>query len=90
MLAANLMRVAVVMIIIGMLLGIAMGISGGHSLYPAHAHLNLVGFVLMFLAGLYYHTVPSAAVTVATRCRSLPTPASVQALPRLRCGALSI
>lgn len=45
----------------GMIWGIVMAASGDHSLYPAHAHLNLVGWVTMALFGVYYHLVPRAA-----------------------------
>lgn len=44
----------------GMVWGIVMAASGDHSLYPAHAHLNLVGWVTMALFGVYYHLVPKA------------------------------
>lgn len=30
---------------------------------PAHAHLNLLGFVTMFLSALYYRTSPQAAAS---------------------------
>ncbi|WP_245307915.1 hypothetical protein [Hoeflea sp. IMCC20628] len=40
-----------------------MAISGDHMLAPAHAHLNLVGWVTMALFGLYYTLTPSAAAT---------------------------
>lgn len=45
---------AVLMVIVGMGWGIAMAISGDHSTSPAHAHLNLLGWVSLFLMGLYY------------------------------------
>jgi hypothetical protein len=45
----------------GMIWGIVMAATGDHSLYPAHAHLNLVGWVTMALFGVYYHLVPKAA-----------------------------
>lgn len=61
MLASNLIRVSVVLIITGMMLGIVMGITQDFRLAPAHAHLNLVGYVALFLAGLYYQAVPQAA-----------------------------
>jgi hypothetical protein len=63
MLASNLLRVSVVFIIIGMLLGIGMGMAQNFQLAPAHAHFNLLGFVSLFLAGLYYHLAPNAAGT---------------------------
>ena len=40
----------------GMSLGIYMGLAQDHSLMPVHAHLNLIGWVTMFLMGLYYKT----------------------------------
>jgi hypothetical protein len=63
MLASNLLRVSVVMILIGLTLGIAMGAMQDFRLVPMHAHINLVGFVALFLAGLYYNAVPEAAST---------------------------
>ncbi|MBW6505317.1 MAG: hypothetical protein K0B00_01050 [Rhodobacteraceae bacterium] len=56
-----------VFVTLGMLGGIAMSISGDHTLAPAHAHLNLVGWVTMALFGLYYHLVPAAAATTMAR-----------------------
>ena len=44
----------------GMIWGIAMAISQDHTLSPAHAHLNLVGWVTMGLFGIYYHLVPES------------------------------
>jgi hypothetical protein len=51
-------RAAVVMVVAGMIWGIAMGISEDHSTFPAHAHLNLLGWVSLFLFGIYYHLHP--------------------------------
>lgn len=61
MLATNLLRVSVILVLIGMALGIGMGIGQDFRLAPAHAHLNLVGYVALFLAGLYYNAVPDVA-----------------------------
>ena len=52
--------VAVILAIIGMGVGIYMGISEDHTLAPAHAHNNLVGWVTMALYGFYYKLVPAA------------------------------
>ena len=52
---------AALCVLIGMAWGIQMAATGDHSLSPAHAHLNLVGWVTMGLFGLYYHYVPEAA-----------------------------
>lgn len=49
--------------LIGMAGGIFMGITHDHTLSPAHAHLNLVGWASVALFGLYYHVVPAAAAS---------------------------
>jgi len=36
-----------------------MGISQDHSTMPAHAHLNLLGWVPLLLFGIYYHLHPA-------------------------------
>jgi hypothetical protein len=38
--------------------GVAMGLSENHALMPAHAHMNLVGWVSLFLMGLFYRQNP--------------------------------
>jgi hypothetical protein len=63
MIGSLMMCVSVVILLIGMLAGIAMGMTQNFVLAPAHAHLNLVGGVLLFLFGLYYRLVPGAGTT---------------------------
>lgn len=48
---------AAIAAIAGMSLGIFMGIAQDFTLSPAHAHLNLLGFVTMAIFGLYHRTV---------------------------------
>jgi hypothetical protein len=60
MIGSLMMCTAAVILLVGMLAGIAMGIQQDFTLAPAHAHLNLVGGVLLFLFGLYYRLVPAA------------------------------
>jgi hypothetical protein len=67
MIGSLMMCVSVVILLIGMLAGIAMGITQNFALAPAHAHLNLVGGVLLFLFGLYYRLVPAAGTTLLAR-----------------------
>lgn len=55
-----LLRVSVVALLVGLCMGIFMAMKQDFRLAPTHAHLNLVGFVIMFLAGLYYRMVPVA------------------------------
>jgi cbb3-type cytochrome oxidase subunit 1 len=50
--------VAVLLALAGMVWGISMAISTDHSTMPAHAHLNLLGWVSLFLFGVFYHLHP--------------------------------
>src|SRR5262249_32044992 len=59
----TLFRISVVLGLVGIGLGIFMGIRQDFSLMPVHAHLNLLGFVVLFLTALYYRAFPEAAVT---------------------------
>jgi hypothetical protein len=43
----------------GMLWGLQMAIADDHSAFPAHAHLNLIGFVALFLFGIFYRLNPT-------------------------------
>jgi hypothetical protein len=52
-------RAAVLFVIAGMIWGIIMGISENHVTMPAHAHLNLLGWVSLFLIGTYYRLNPA-------------------------------
>jgi hypothetical protein len=60
MIGSLMMCVSVVILLVGMLAGIVMGVEQNFALGPAHAHLNLVGGVLLFLFGLYYRLFPAA------------------------------
>jgi hypothetical protein len=46
------------LVLAGMLWGLQMAITGDHSAFPAHAHLNLLGFVVLFLFGILYRLNP--------------------------------
>jgi hypothetical protein len=52
-------QAAVAFVVVGMIWGIIMAISEDHSALPAHAHLNLLGWVSLFLFGIYYRLHPS-------------------------------
>ena len=67
MIGSLMMCVGVLVLLAGMLAGIAMGIQQDFTLAPAHAHLNLIGGVLLFLFGLYYRLVPAAGTTALAR-----------------------
>jgi hypothetical protein len=48
-------------LLVGMVFGIWMAAAQDHSLAPAHAHLNLIGGVLMAIFGGFYTLFPAAA-----------------------------
>jgi drug/metabolite transporter (DMT)-like permease len=54
---------AVICAIIGMVMGLQMAISGEHLQKPAHAHVNLLGWVSLFLYGVYYRLNPDLDTT---------------------------
>ena len=70
MISALLLRVSIVLLLCGLVFGVIMGIRQDFTLVPAHAHLNLVGFVLMFLVGLYYRIVPAAGAGLLAKIQA--------------------
>jgi hypothetical protein len=52
-------RLAVLCVIAGMGMGIGMAATQNHAIMPAHAHLNLLGWVSLFLFGIYYERRPA-------------------------------
>ena len=54
------LKLAVLYLILGIALGIAMGASQNFTLRPVHAHINLLGWTTMALAGLIYSVFPKA------------------------------
>ncbi|MEC9343026.1 MAG: hypothetical protein VYD64_04185 [Pseudomonadota bacterium] len=50
----------VLCVLVGMAYGIHMAAQQDYTTAPAHAHLNLLGFVLSAIFAFYYHLVPSA------------------------------
>jgi hypothetical protein len=76
-----LFRISVSFGLLGMALGIVMGIRQDFTLVPAHAHLNLLGFVTMFLSALYYRVVPEAAASRLARYQAAVSVAGAVVFP---------
>jgi cbb3-type cytochrome oxidase subunit 1 len=57
------LKIAVVYLFIGALLGLAMGTTQQFALASVHAHLLLLGWESLALAGVIYHLYPVAAAT---------------------------
>ena len=47
------------LVLAGMIWGLQMAITDDHSAFPAYAHLNLLGFVALFLFGIFYRLNPT-------------------------------
>ena len=56
-------RLAVLYFVVATALGLFMGVSEDHSLFPVHAHLNLLGWVSLALTGVLYERFPGAIGT---------------------------
>ena len=84
------LRIAVVYLFIGALLGGFMGFSQQFTLAPVHAHLLLLGWASFALAGLVYHLYPAASETLLARIHfwlhNLGLPAFMLALGMLLNG----
>jgi len=55
------LKLAVIYLIIGLGIGIAMGATENFTLRPVHARVNLLGWATLALAGLIYSVFPKAA-----------------------------
>lgn len=61
------LKISVVYLVIGAALGFTMGITQKFVLVPVHAHILLLGWASLALAGLVYHFYPAAASTRLAR-----------------------
>ncbi len=61
------LKIAVVYLVLGATLGLEMGIRQQFALAPVHAHLLLLGWASLALAGTIYHLYPDAAATRLAR-----------------------
>lgn len=60
-------KIAVVYLVVGAVLGLVMGITQKFTLTPVHAHVLLLGWASLALAGIVYHLYPAAAATRLAR-----------------------
>lgn len=54
---------AIIYFCLAVTLGVYMGASHDHSLFPVHAHVNLLGWVSLTLIGVIYHFFPQAGAS---------------------------
>ena len=65
--ATTWLRLAVIYLIAGVSLSIAVGASENFTLRPMHAHLNLLGWTTAALAGLVYAVFPRGGEAASPR-----------------------
>lgn len=87
-------KLSVVYLIVGIGLGIAMGASQNFTLRPVHAHVNLLGFTVLALAGLIYSVYPQAGASRLARLHfwlhNLALPVMMGSLALLLTGNTSV
>jgi len=64
---ARLLKIAAVYLLAGVTMGLGMGLARDFRFAPVHAHLNLLGWASLALAGVVYHLYPEAAKTPLAR-----------------------
>ncbi|TYR29450.1 hypothetical protein FY036_21505 [Mesorhizobium microcysteis] len=60
-------KTAIVFLIVGIMVGLHMSITHSYAPAGAHAHINLLGWVTMFLFGVYLALHPSKGATRLAR-----------------------
>jgi cbb3-type cytochrome oxidase subunit 1 len=61
------LKIAVVYLVLGAILGLTMGIRQNFALVPVHAHILLLGWASLAIAGVVYHLYPIASETRLAR-----------------------
>lgn len=61
------LKIAVIYILIGMLVGLYMGATAKLQYIPIHTHLNLLGWATLALVGIVYHLFPRMAASPLQR-----------------------
>ncbi len=57
----TLVKIASIYMMIGLVIGLIMGLSGSHALATVHSHMILLGWVTMAITGLVYIVRPGCA-----------------------------
>ncbi len=60
-------KLAVLYLVVGVSIGIAMGASQNFTLRPVHAHVNLLGWTTLALSGIIYALFPQAGASTLAR-----------------------
>ncbi len=63
----KLIKIGIVYLLLGMLLGVYMGASKDFTLRPVHAHINLLGWTLLAISGILFHLFPQLEQSVLAK-----------------------
>jgi hypothetical protein len=84
------LKLAVIYLIAGIALGIAMGATENFTLRPVHAHINLLGWATLAVAGVVYTVFPQAGESKLAKVhfwlQNLAMPVMLGALTSLMLG----
>jgi hypothetical protein len=88
------LKLAVLYLMLGVAMGIAMGASQNFTLRPVHAHVNLLGWTTLAIAGLIYSVFPQAGESRLARAHfwlmNLSMPVMMVALSLLVMGNVAL
>jgi hypothetical protein len=88
------LKLAVLYLMLGVTMGIAMGASQNFTLRPVHAHVNLLGWTTLAIAGLIYSVFPQAGESRLARAHfwlmNLSMPVMMVALSLLVMGNVAV
>jgi hypothetical protein len=60
---SNYIAIGAIWLVVGMIVGIAMGAANNFQFMPVHAHINLIGFACHTIFGLVYRQWPAMKVS---------------------------
>ncbi len=88
------LKLSVLYLIVGVAMGIAMGASHNFTLRPVHAHVNLLGWTTLALAGLIYSVFPVAGASKLAKAHfwllNLALPVMMLALAMMLMGNTAV
>jgi hypothetical protein len=88
------LKLAITYLIVGVCLGIGMGATRNFTLTPVHAHINLLGWTTLALAGLVYTVFPKAGASRLAKVHfwliNLAMPVMLVALTGLLLGNMAL
>jgi hypothetical protein len=88
------LKISIVYLMLGVGIGIAMGASQNFTMRPVHAHVNLLGWTTLALAGLIYSVFPKAGASKLAKVHfwlmNLSLPAMMAALALVLTGHLAL